>query len=67
MSAATIIFPHQLLKANPAVAGQLPVIFKAHPAFAHYSSKGESYDYMFPGVSGCFSYFSAYWKKYRQY
>jgi deoxyribodipyrimidine photo-lyase len=43
------------------------IIFKAHPAFSHYKGKAESYDYMFPDVTGYFSSFSAYWKKCQKY
>jgi deoxyribodipyrimidine photo-lyase len=45
------------------VAVQSPVIFKAHPAFAHYSGTAKPGDFLFPQVSGYFNSFSAYWKK----
>ncbi len=43
------------------------IVFKAHPAFAHYTGRAESYDWMFPHVNGYYNSFSAYWKKCRQY
>jgi deoxyribodipyrimidine photo-lyase len=43
------------------------IVFKSHPAFTHYTGKAESYNYMFPGVSGYFASFSGYWKKCQKY
>jgi deoxyribodipyrimidine photo-lyase len=45
------------------VAKDQSIIFKSHPAFLHYQGKSETYDYLFPEVSGYFPSFSAYWKK----
>jgi deoxyribodipyrimidine photo-lyase len=49
------------------LAGPSPVIYKAHPAFAHYSGTAEPIDFLFPQVSGYFGSFSAYWKKCQRY
>jgi deoxyribodipyrimidine photo-lyase len=49
------------------LAGSSPIIFKAHPAFTHYSGAAETGNFLFPQVSGYFSSFSAYWKKCQQY
>ena len=43
------------------------IIFKSHPAFLYYTGKSETYDYLFPEVSGYFPSFSAYWKKCERY
>ena len=42
-------------------------IYKAHPAFTHYSGTAEKYDDLFPQVTGYFSSFFSYWKKCEKY
>jgi deoxyribodipyrimidine photo-lyase len=49
------------------LAGSGILVFKRHPAFAHYEGIAESPDYMFPQVSGYFGSFFAYWKKCEKY
>ena len=39
------------------------IIFKHHPAFAHYKGTTEKYDELFPLVNGYYNSFSAYWRK----
>ncbi|NOT92976.1 FAD-binding domain-containing protein [Ferruginibacter sp.] len=39
------------------------IVFKSHPAFINYKGQAESYDYLFPQVSGYFPSFFSYWKK----
>lgn len=42
-------------------------IYKAHPAFNHYTGIAEKYDDLFPQVTGYFSSFFGYWKKCEKY
>lgn len=43
------------------------IIFKQHPAFAHYKGSGEKYEELFPDVTGYYNSFSAYWKHCEKY
>lgn len=49
------------------LCGNNEIIFKQHPAFAHYQGTAERYQEMFPEVNGYFNSFSAYWKKCEKY
>lgn len=42
-------------------------ISKAHPAFGHYPGVKDSYDWMFPEVTGEYPSFFKYWKKCKPY
>ncbi|MGM9477987.1 FAD-binding domain-containing protein [Pedobacter sp. GSP4] len=42
-------------------------ISKQHPAFSYYTGKKDSYDWMFPEISGEYSSFFKYWKLCRPY
>lgn len=43
------------------------IYFKKHPSCIHYKGIEESYDYMFPQVSGYFNSFFSYWKNCEKY
>jgi deoxyribodipyrimidine photo-lyase len=43
--------------------GNSKIIYKKHPTCIHYTGESESYDYLFPQVSGYFPSFFSYWKK----
>ncbi len=60
------IFTGEFRDLQSLVPGQ-NIVFKSHPAFAHYTGRADSYDWMFPKVSGYFTSFSAYWKKCQRY
>lgn len=49
------------------LANGLKIYFKKHPAFLHYKGIEDTYDFMFPQVSGLFNSFFSYWKKCEKY
>lgn len=55
----------QALKESYSLQGE--IIFKKHPAFAHYVGKAEERAYMFPELKGYFPSFFNYWSKCEKY
>lgn len=45
------------------LTGDRDIIYKLHPTTLHYEGTAESYDELFPQVSGYFPSFSKYWKE----
>jgi len=43
------------------------MIFKKHPTCNHYKGEAESYNYLFPEISGYFPSFFSYWKKCKKF